>query len=196
MTDRQPTPGKEGRVRLTFDDGSVKYARVEMADDPLEVGDPLNKATFWPDDVASLFGLGADSLPRDGFKAIYNNSLFINFDVYSGTGLFGKDNPNVIEVDGVPKFLIVTQYTFSTRDLYLSRLITGSLSDEIIAVSHNAISEVGDEKLVVTTSFYPPRADKKGRVEWYSLESADAQLNTDGAHYMALVLCDGRGRFT
>lgn len=172
-------------------DGPIRGIQKAVNED-----EPVRKVDALSTKTAALFGLGTDAVPDDVFDRIHTRSLFLKVGTYTGTGLFGKDNPNVIEVDGVPKFLIVTQYTFSTGDLYLSRLITGSLADKIIAVTHNTISEVRDEKFVVVTSFSPPSADKKGRVEWYSLESADAQLNTDGAHYMALVLCDGRGRFT
>lgn len=42
--DRMPT--KAGRRKLTFDDGEVKYATVEMADEPLEEGTPLNRRAF------------------------------------------------------------------------------------------------------------------------------------------------------
>lgn len=83
MTDRQPTPGKEGRVRLTFDDGSVKYARVEMADDPLELGDPLNKATLLKDATAALYGLGTDAVPDDVLKAL--GGVFIQECIESST---------------------------------------------------------------------------------------------------------------
>lgn len=44
FVDRQPT--KAGRRKLTFDDGEVKYATVEMADDPVVEGTPLNRESF------------------------------------------------------------------------------------------------------------------------------------------------------
>ena len=53
MTDRVPTPGKEGRVKLTFDDESVQYAKIEMADEPTQKGTPLNKATLLSDETAA-----------------------------------------------------------------------------------------------------------------------------------------------
>ena len=42
--DRQPT--KAGRRKLTFDDGEVKYATVEMADEALVEGTALNREAF------------------------------------------------------------------------------------------------------------------------------------------------------
>ena len=42
--DRQPT--KPGRRKVTFSDGRVEYVTLEMADEPTEVGTPLNRETF------------------------------------------------------------------------------------------------------------------------------------------------------
>lgn len=68
MQDRIPTPGQEGRVLITPENGSpAYYAKVEMADNPSQAGTPFNKATLWKDATAALFGLGVDSVPDDGF---------------------------------------------------------------------------------------------------------------------------------
>ena len=38
---------KPNRVKLTYEDsGASNYAVVELADEPIEVGTPLNKSTF------------------------------------------------------------------------------------------------------------------------------------------------------
>lgn len=63
MTDRVPTPGKEGRVKLTFDDESVQYAKIEMADEPTQEGTPLIKATLLSDETAALYEFGAEEEP-------------------------------------------------------------------------------------------------------------------------------------
>ena len=75
MTDRVPTPGKEGRVKLTFDDESVQYAKIEMADEPTQEGTPLNKATLLSDSTAEILGFGADDDPtvNDAFLAVMVN---------------------------------------------------------------------------------------------------------------------------
>ena len=41
--DREPTPGKENRKKLTYDDGRVEYAKIEFADDPIVTGTSVNK---------------------------------------------------------------------------------------------------------------------------------------------------------
>lgn len=63
MTDRVPTPGKEGRVKLTFDDESVQYAKIEMADEPTQEGTPLIKTTLLSDETAALYEFGAEEEP-------------------------------------------------------------------------------------------------------------------------------------
>lgn len=66
MYDRIPTPGREGRVLITPEDGSPAfYATVAMADNPLLAGTPLSKETLLRDDTAARFGMGQDAVPDD-----------------------------------------------------------------------------------------------------------------------------------
>ena len=59
MNDRIPAEGKAGRVLITPENGSAPfYATVTMADEPLEEGTPLNKATLLKDTTAVLLGGG------------------------------------------------------------------------------------------------------------------------------------------
>lgn len=58
MKDRVPTPGQEGRVKITPESGGATYyAKIEMADNPTQLGDEPIKANLLPDDVASALGL-------------------------------------------------------------------------------------------------------------------------------------------
>ena len=58
MTDRQPSPGKAGRVLITPEDGgSPYYAIVTMADEPTNTGSAWNKANVLPDTLAQKIGL-------------------------------------------------------------------------------------------------------------------------------------------
>lgn len=61
MTDRVPT--YPGRVKMTKEDGSVEYVTMERADEPTQVGTPLNKNTFLTDSTAEALGLGAVADP-------------------------------------------------------------------------------------------------------------------------------------
>ena len=70
MLNRQPTPGKEGRVHIVPENGDPDYyARIEMADDPLEPGTQFVKETMLQDDTAEAYNLdGAEATPDDVFK--------------------------------------------------------------------------------------------------------------------------------
>lgn len=70
MEDRLPL--KPNRMLITPENGAAPYyATVTRADEPTQEGTPLNKATFWPDEVAELMQLDKNTLPKDGFKRLY-----------------------------------------------------------------------------------------------------------------------------
>ena len=55
---------KPNRVKLTYEDsGASSYATVELADEPIEEGTPLNKATF--DGLQNEFNRQIDDLSND-----------------------------------------------------------------------------------------------------------------------------------
>jgi len=62
-----------GRVLITPEDGSAAfYATVTRADEPVEVGTPINKAALLSDDTAKMLGFTMDDDPTvsDAFRAI------------------------------------------------------------------------------------------------------------------------------
>lgn len=81
MRDRQPTPGKEGRFLVTPEDGSPPfYVRLEMADDPLDEGTPLNKATLLSDTTAAQIASGGGTPPQtvnDALMMLYTMVSFV-----------------------------------------------------------------------------------------------------------------------
>ena len=72
MTDRQPASGQAGRVLITPESpGQMPfYAKIEMADNPIDPGTPINKATLLQDMTASQYGLGSGAVPDDVFAKI------------------------------------------------------------------------------------------------------------------------------
>lgn len=71
MTNRQPTPGKEGRMLITPEDGSTPfYATITMADDPIEAGDPLSKETLLKDATCDVLGLPTTAVPDDALMQL------------------------------------------------------------------------------------------------------------------------------
>ena len=63
MQNREPT--YPGRVTLTPVAGLANTYDMDRADQPLQQGTPLTKATFLKDATAALFGLGTDAVPDD-----------------------------------------------------------------------------------------------------------------------------------
>jgi hypothetical protein len=76
MQDRIPSPGKEGRMLITPEDGSPAfYAKVEMADDASVQGTPYSTATVLSDDVAALYGKDNKAVANDIFRHLYKESI-------------------------------------------------------------------------------------------------------------------------
>lgn len=69
MEDRVPT--KPNRVLIRPEDESPSfYATMTRADEPTQVGDPLNKSTLLKDETAALFGLDETAIPDEVFSWI------------------------------------------------------------------------------------------------------------------------------
>lgn len=61
MKDR--VPKYPGRMKLMHSDGTVEYVTIERADEPVEEGTPLNKASLLSDDTAVMLGFQTDDDP-------------------------------------------------------------------------------------------------------------------------------------
>lgn len=90
MNDRIPAEGKAGRVLITPENGSAPfYATVTMADEPLDEGTPLNKATLLKDATAALLGGDADMVPDEAFVALFDRaSVYKELAVYDAAGSY------------------------------------------------------------------------------------------------------------
>ena len=81
-----------GRVELTPVPGQTNVYDMIRADEPQEVGTPLNKATLLKDDVAMLLGLDPkNATPNDVFEillneitTIRNTSVKVVYGAYTG----------------------------------------------------------------------------------------------------------------
>lgn len=67
MKDRIPT--SPGRVKITRSDGTTEYVTLERADEPTQVGTPLNKASLFTDEMGTRYGL-TDGTPSQGFAQL------------------------------------------------------------------------------------------------------------------------------
>ena len=103
-------PENPGRVKITPENGGVAYyATMERADNPVQVGTPLNKATLLTDETAALLGLNADAVPDDAFDALSHRAQFASGS-YEGTGTYGVDNPCTLTFDFAPKMVFMLGY--------------------------------------------------------------------------------------
>ncbi len=90
VKDRVPAIGKANRKKITFeDDGSVRYAKVEYADNPVEEGTPINKAT-----LENLVWQGLDKyhIPTSTFTKIVasatsENASYPAYKAFDGIGV-------------------------------------------------------------------------------------------------------------
>ena len=127
MQNREPT--YPGRVTLTPVAGLANTYDMERADQPLQQGTPLTKATFLKDATAALFGKTNAAVPDDILNLLSKSVLAqtvggdttltdvlgtkltvgvqIETGSYVGTGTYGQGNPNTLTFGIVPKILIV-----------------------------------------------------------------------------------------
>lgn len=111
MQDRVPTPGQEGRVLITPENGGTPfYATVTMADNPSVVGTPLNKATFLKDSTATAFGLSTDAVPDEVFQILAQAALYKIVGPTAQIGTLPVGTTVDLNENGVPvPYIIVNQ---------------------------------------------------------------------------------------
>lgn len=107
MQDR--IPALPGRVKMTMPDGTVQYVVLERADEPTQVGTPLNKATLLKDTTAQIIGLTQEDPTVDdalfALRAMASDKGFINLSVKTAKGNpfpAGLPISGVQNLDGTP----------------------------------------------------------------------------------------------
>ena len=58
-------PGKPGRVKITPETGTAFYATMERADDPIQIGTPLNAGNF-NEMIAMIQSVSLDTSVEEG----------------------------------------------------------------------------------------------------------------------------------
>ena len=109
MQDRIPTPGQEGRVLITPENGDSFYARIALADNPVQVGTSLNKGNLLSDTVAAAIQSLSGFLPNVPSEALgllntvlgntvslTNTKARVVHGQYTGTGTWGSTAPNTL----------------------------------------------------------------------------------------------------
>lgn len=198
MYDRQPTPGKEGRVLITPLNGSAPYyATVAMADEPLEEGTALNKTNLLKDATAALFGLGADAVPDDVYKQIYSRLLVkteMEIVSYTGTGTSGEDNPNSITFSQAPALIVMLGNKPATADYWVQEGANEEgwfymFPTSVIPTSFTLGMGFGN---FANQHVYGKKSEDGKTFSWYCTDGYPAwQYNYEGRTYYILALYDG-----
>lgn len=128
MQDRIPT--NPGRVLITPEDGSpAYYATMTRADNPTQLGDPLNKNTLLKDSTAAMFSLGADAVPDDvlGVLSRFQNSLCNEY-------VWSKSEPYT--VDAIIRSSSLTEIVITSVDSGMTVYSNATVSNGTIVLSN------------------------------------------------------------
>lgn len=150
-----------------YDTGPLNAAGISQQ------GTPLNKATLLKDATAALFGLTNTAVPDDVLAKIadlIDGGPKIATGSYVGTGKHGSKNINILTFKFDPKLVIVTKndgtdLRTGTILIYNQKYSAGFVGGDTL---HN---------LELTIGWYP------NKVQWFSPNSADYQLNKSGMTY-------------
>ena len=193
MDNRQPNPGDEGRVLITPEDTSMVpfYARISMADNPINQGTPLEKATLLKDATAALYGLDATAVPDEVLvearslistaQSTADSKCKIVSGSYVGTGTYGSDNKNSLTFDGIPKLLIVSSTVSSAYG--------GSRTYPQLVFVYGQSGSISSLITNGSDIFASATVSRSGNtVSWYSADAAAQQLNVSGTTYNYIAI--------
>ena len=193
MDNRQPNPGDEGRVLITPEDTSMVpfYARISMADNPINQGTPLEKATLLKDATAALYGLDATAVPDEVLvearslistaQSTADSKCKIVSGSYVGTGTYGSDNKNSLTFDGIPKLLIVSSTVSSAYG--------GSRTYPQLVFVYGQSGSIASLITDGSDIFASATVSRSGNtVSWYSADAAAQQLNVSGTKYNYIAI--------
>ena len=107
-------PENPGRVKITPESGGAAYyAKMERADNPVQEGTPINKATLLTDETAALFNFGPNAVPNDVFAKMSEGVFSKIVGKYTNTSTFGDlavGQSVFININGKPtEFLVAHQ---------------------------------------------------------------------------------------
>lgn len=182
MQDREPQVGREGRVRITQDDGTVIEGVLEMADNATIQGTPYNKATQLSDAVAQALKLTPveEATVNDALgllPGVISNlnetqlsMLTIERGEYTGNGQYGSAHPNSITCSFVPDLV----YIF-TEDSTLSHNTFASICPKL-ECGIQFVSFIPN-RTGTTSASYLESTMSGNTLSWYNADQADLQMN-------------------
>lgn len=119
MRDRVPTPGRENRVKITQDDGTVVAGVLEYDDQATQEGSPYTKGNVLPDDVCGILGLDSNTAePKDAWIGVMH-ALGYSILIITALEVDGSPLSN-FQVSGLPDTLIESKtYTDDNGKLFV-----------------------------------------------------------------------------
>lgn len=191
MQNREPT--YPGRVTLTPVAGLANTYDMERADQPLQQGTPLTKATFLKDATAALFGKTNAAVPDDILNLLSKSVLaqtvgedttltnvlgtkltvggLIESGSYVGTGTYEQANPNTLTFSFVPYMVVILANSAGTFYPGVVFIKGQTLSDGIGYNEH------------INGSYALSVSWGSKTVSWYSNSTPGTQLNSEGTSY-------------
>lgn len=186
MKDRIPTYA--GRVVLTPVSGNIYD--MTMADEPTEVGTPLNKANLLTDAtaaaIASEFGITPDT-PNEALAAITAGSGKTELQSYVGTGTYGSSYKNTLTFAHEPKLVLILGHEQGG-----SHEIAGAGMTDTALLSWDNIktaSQANFRNLAPNTMSYMNAytlSNDNKTITWYNTQNAQNQLNTQSCTYFVV----------
>lgn len=203
MTDRQPTPGKEGRVLITPEDGSPAFfATIEMADEPLNEGTPLNKASLLKDSTAAGLGLTNEAVPDDALAKLLSlvNSAQSSADgktvskiiTYRGTGKGGYPGAATeISADFQISFAMMLAEKYDSQSYYQGNALFESYVIPAEILTNEWTQGIGFCKNISPSLLYCKISKDRKTLEWYTSGEDNPeykQANDANTTYVVLLI--------
>lgn len=193
MRDRVPTPGKENRVKITQDDGSVVEGVLSYADDATQEGSAYTKGNVLPDDVCGILGIDPiASEPKDAWlgiiKALGYAILTIKAYKVDGTPFANE------KVDGLTGVLESKTYTDATGSIWLI-IQEGTYNLSMPRVKSCTDANVPDQQAVVTAGSQTDVVFQQVSTGQTSLTVTSSRtVNfSDNAENIDIFVCGGGG---
>lgn len=191
MRDRIPTPGKENRIKITQDDGSVIEGTMEYADEAIQEGSLYTKGNVLPDDVCDLLGIDRDtSEPKDGWlgviQALGYSVVTIQVTQYDNTPLAG------FKIEGLTDVIDQKATTDENGKLFL--IISEGDYSLSIPTAETLDSSYGTKSVTVVagqSQHIDWKATSKGTSK--SFTSSQSELKFSSAVGRVDVFCCGGG---
>lgn len=164
MLDRVPTPGRENRVKITQDDGTVVAGVLEYDDQATQEGSPYTKGNVLPDDVCGILGIDPiTSEPKDAWlgviQAVGYSILTIQALQVDGSPLAGFKVEGLTDIvedkcytdENGKIFLIIKEGSY-TLSIPTAECIDSKFNSQEVSITAGAVSNVTMQAVTNGTS--------------------------------------------